>query len=287
MSTEAETIETAAPHMAQSKDMAKLREKLVNAFAERDAAQEQADEDSVQRQLGQTAEEPAETPQATQQAEQKQPEAPKPDPLAEERAKLEADRAELERQRRAFDEHATAAKRELQNQEQQIEQLERFAKDWDESGDKALAERARAQAAKLKVDVNAAKTEVQRAEFRRAQDAVLQAVVKDFPELSKPDSTMTKEMDALLKSRPVLLTYPEGLRDAAQTVDAKLRGSKASQLEKENQELKSQLDKVQRRLQPATGSTASPRGNDAPFQSLPPEQQRARLLARMRRDESF
>lgn len=213
------------------------------------------------------------------------PKTPTPEEIQAERKKLEEDRAEFERQKRDFDERAAAAKREIQSAEQQAEQLERYAKEWEESGDKELAQTARDRAAKLRTDINHAKREASNAEFRRAQEATLRRVVAKFPELSKPDSQFTKDMDALLRSRPAMLSYPEGISDAAEFLAARDAGTRLQASEKENADLRKQVADLQRRLQPASkGATTAPRGEKS-FAQLTPDEQRKRLLDSMRREE--
>jgi chromosome segregation ATPase len=214
-----------------------------------------------------------------------EPKAPTVEELAAEKKKLEAERAELETKRKELDAKATASKREIELSEKQAEQLEAYAKEWDESGDKELAANARARADRIRAEVKNAKTEAARTEFRQAQETVLRQVVTEFPELTKPDSQMTKDMDALLRSRPALLTYPEGIRDAANFLASKTAAGRLQAAQDENAKLKEQVADLQRRLQPATkGQATAPRG-ETPFARLPPAEQRALLLKQMRGQE--
>jgi len=204
-----------------------------------------------------------------------------PEELAAERKKLEEDRAAFERQRQEFDAKAAAAKKEVADAEKQADQLDEFAKEWEADGQKDLAANARARAAKIRNDVAATKLEAQRAEFRQRQNAVLGEVLKEFPDLGKPESSMFKQMDALLKSRPHLLSQPEGLRDAAQFVSAMQAKAQFESIRQENETLKAQLADMQRKLKPATGKPTATRGGETTFEKLTPDQQRAKLLRAM------
>lgn len=205
--------------------------------------------------------------------------------LEAERKKLEQERAELEARRREFDAKAAAAQKDIESAEKQAADLERYAQEWDESGDKELAANARERAKKLRADVQALQREAGRAQFRQAQEAVLRQVVKDHPELSKPDSEMTKEMDALLRSKPALLTYPQGIADAAEIIAAKRARSGLQAVQQENEALKKQVADLQRRLQPGFGRTSAPKGEPS-FTELPAADQRARLLENLRKQDA-
>lgn len=206
------------------------------------------------------------------------------DEIAKEREKLRLERLEFERAKQDFDARAAAARKEIEDAEAQADQLERFAKNWDERGETETAQAARERAATLRANATAAKEEAKRAEFRQAQHAVLRQVVTEFPDLSNPESPMTKQLDELLRFRPALLAYPEGIRDAAHFVASKQQAARSQAIEKENAELKQKVADLERRLQPAPrGSTSAPRG-ERPFDKLSGAEQRDALLRAMRRE---
>lgn len=225
------------------------------------------------------------TPKA--EGEQKKPDEPPAIDLKAEREKLDRERAEFEQRKAAFDAQAAKAKQDLESAEKQAADLERYAKEWDETGEHDLAKTAREKAATIRQSAQAARQESEKAAFRIKQEAVIREVVQMHPELSKPDSQMTKEMDALLRSRPFLLSYPEGIRDAAAFLTARGAMQQTQALQKENADLKAQLDALQKRLRPATskGTPSAPRGQSS-FDQLSKDQQRAQLLNAARKADA-
>lgn len=291
MSDEVEIAQqTSKPDIeAKAKDGQSERDTFLALLAKADGVAEQEEKQAeVDRFADDVAGKEVGEPEAAKGAPSSK--SPEPDPatvLKDERDKLDLERAEFERRKAAFDHQASKAKQDLESADKQAADLERYAKEWDETGEHDLAKTARDKAVTIRQSAQAARQESDKASFRIKQEAVLRDVVKDHPELSKPDSQMTKDMDALLRSKPVLLTYPEGIRDAAVFLTATGAMQQTQALQKENAALKAQLDGLQKRIRPATdkGAPSDPRGQSS-FEQLPKDQQRAQLLASARKADA-
>lgn len=294
MSTE-HTTETAP---TESADRIPTRDELLKLAAQADGIEAPAAEDHTRDSILDRARvedggEP--TPeQKTEPAAEKKAEAT-PDEQARRQQETEAEtkrlaeeRANIERERKELDAAIDRASKDLETAEQQAKRYEEAAQEWEADGKTSMAKEARERAKSLR-EASAKTVEfAKQKQFRHAQNAVLRETVREFPDLAKPDSEMTREMDALLKSRPFLLTYPDGIRDAAQFVAAKGAQKQAQALRDENAKLQAEIAALKARIRPANtrGQSAGPRESGTSLQTMTREQQRQHLLEQARRADA-
>lgn len=202
-----------------------------------------------------------------------------------EKARLDQDRAAFLAEKAKFEVQAATVRDAAQKAAATAEDYERWAGDWEKEGRTDLANSARIRARELRQEAIATQERAKAAELATKRDNVLREVVQQYPDLRNPTTEMFKEMDAILKGRPALMTYPEGIRDAAEFVNAKLQSGRVKSLEAEVSKLKAELQAKERLLQPSRGgTTAAPAGAD--FESLPSDERRKRLMAAMQQSES-
>lgn len=202
-----------------------------------------------------------------------------------EKAKLDQERAAFLSERAKFEAQAATVRDAADKAAASAEDYEKWAADWDAEGRNDLANTARMRARELRAQAVSAKQRAEQARVATARDAVLRETVKLFPDLTKPESPMFREMDAILKSRPVLMSYPEGIRDAAEFVHARLEATRVKDLEGELAKTKQALAEKEKLLQPSRGApSAAPSGGD--FESLPSEERRKRILAGLQAAEA-
>lgn len=196
--------------------------------------------------------------------------------LAEERKAFEADRARLSEQTAKAADHAL--------NKYKPDQYDNLARQFDAEGRAELAQIARNEASRLRAEAQQTEAAAQRDALTRAWRANLTEQIKRHPELNDPASELHKRVDALLKRRPVLFSYAEGIDDAVDAARARLdadgagkvRGEKTA-LENEVAALKRQLAEKEKLLQPAKGGPSAPPKLES-FDEMTPAQQRAYLV---------
>lgn len=220
---------------------------------------------------------------------QPQQEQPKREEKSDERAaktweEINREKAQLQAQR----EEIARAKAELQRTQellgpeakkalQTADDYDRFAKEWAEEGRNDLAQQAKERAAMLRRSAQEAQTQAQAAQLQAAQLKVMREVVTEFPELKDVNGDLHKGVEELMRRRPILNTYPEGVRDAVEAVRAKLEAKSAADLRKEIGELKEKLAAREKLLQPGTGAPSAASVEGANFDSLPIAEREKRL----------
>ena len=107
--------------------------------------------------------------------------------------------------------------------------------------------------------------------------------MNENPDLRNKDSELFKAVDGILKRRPILTTYPEGIRDAVEAAKVHQRAARVDVLEKELAETKQRLAEREKLLQPGTGGPSSSSASGTNFDNLPRGQQREALLDSLRR----
>lgn len=196
-----------------------------------------------------------------------QPNAPESDPKAE-WERIEAEKARLAKEREEIEAARTKPG------EYSPEDYESVAKQFEADGNDELAAKARAEAVRVRQQAHVNK-------LTQAHQASLSEMVKKYPELRDPQSALHRRVDATLKSRPALFSYPEGISDA---IEACVHAERSTQLEaaqKRIAELEVQLSAREKLLHPTSGTpTAAIAGQD--FAKLPPSKQREALLRAMR-----
>ncbi|HTI69667.1 MAG TPA: hypothetical protein VMF06_06860 [Candidatus Limnocylindria bacterium] len=199
---------------------------------------------------------------------------------------LEAEKAKLAEDRRILDTERQRAAEEVAKRQAQSkvgyrpEQYESLARQFEAEGRADLAKLAVEEAARLRTEEQHARAEEARLGLVKSWTGNLNAMMEKHADLKDPKSEVHQRVDQLLKKRPVLFTYPEGIIDAVEAVKAHLAGAKAEALQKEVTALKQQLIEKERLLQPTKGGPTVPSRADN-FEGLPLVQQRAAILREM------
>ena len=165
------------------------------------------------------------------------------------------------------------------------EQYEALARQFETEGRPDLAKMAGEEASRLRSEESQRQASQAREALVKAWSGNLSAMLEKHAELKNPQSEMHRRVDELLKKRPVLFSYPEGILDAVDAVKAYITGARAGALEKEVAALKQQLAEKERLLQPAKGGPAVPSRAEN-FDELPLSQQRAALMREMQSADS-
>jgi hypothetical protein len=234
---------------------------------------------------------PAEPPPSPPDDDPRSPFAKSRDRAAKTWAEIEAEKTRLTEERKALDaDRARIAGQEAKNTastaapKYRPEQYETLARQFDAEGRDDMARIARDEAARLREEAQQARIADQRDALTKAWRANLTEQIKKHPELNDPASELHKRVDALLKSRPVLFSYAEGIDDAVEAIRSRLdadgaekvRGEKSA-LENEVAALKRQLTEKERLLQPAKGGPPAPAKPET-FDDLSLDQQRAVIV---------
>lgn len=204
------------------------------------------------------------------------------DAIKAEREALMAERAAFERERQEFNSRISSLSEDIAKAEKSAEQWERYAREWKEEGRDDLVGPALERAKKIRSEAGQAGERIRQAQLQQQQSAVLAKVVQEFPDLRNKDSELYKGVDKLFQTRPVLATYPDGIRDAVEFVAAKQASAKVAALQKELAETKQRLASREKLLQPATGGPSASVGDGSTFDTLPPDKRRERLMAELR-----
>ena len=196
-----------------------------------------------------------------------------------ERAKLAEERKTLEAERQRPPEQAPAPATDAKSG-YKPEQYESLAKQFEAEGRPDLAKLAQEEATRLRQNETEARAQEARNGLVKAWTGNLNSLIGKHPSLQDPQSEMHQRVDELLRKRPVLFTYPEGILDAVEAVSAYIAGAKAGSLEKEVAALKRQLADAEKLLQPTKGGPAAPPRSEN-FDELPLTQQRSALMREM------
>jgi hypothetical protein len=134
----------------------------------------------------------------------------------------------------------------------------------------------------LRQTARAAAAEAAQARVRNAQQDYLREELRKDPTLGDPKTALYQDVERLLLSRPVLQTYPEGLRDAVEHVRALHASRRVADLESELGKTKESLAAKEKLLHPSTGEApAGASGEPKSFGQLPYEERRKRILAEL------
>lgn len=231
---------------------------------------------------------------------QTQQEQPKPrDEKSDERAaktweEINREKAEIQRQR---EEIARANQDLLKRREELLpeakkametaDDYDRFAKDWAAEGRDDLAQRAKEKAAELRRTAQDAQTQAHAAKLQNAQMQVMREVVTENPELKDKGSELYRGVEELMRRKPILATYPDGIRDAVEVVRSRLEAKSAGDLRKEVADLKAKLAEREKLLQPGTGApSAGASEGTTSFDNLSSAEREKRILASLRDADS-
>jgi DNA repair exonuclease SbcCD ATPase subunit len=246
--------------------------------------------------------EASETPaQSTQAGDGNQPQQGQPKPREEkseeraaktweeinrEKAELQKQREELARQQEAIRRQRQELLPEAKKAMQSAEDYDRMAQEWAAEGRDDLAQRAKERAASLRREAQEAQAQGQAAALQNAQMAVMRDVVTANPELKDKGSELFRGVEELMRAKPILATYPEGIRDAVDVVRSRLEARTAASLRAEVETLKKQLAEREKLLQPGTGAPSAGTSDGKPLEELSGPEREKRILAELRAADS-
>ena len=109
----------------------------------------------------------------------------------------------------------------------------------------------------------------------------LKDLQEQYPELKDSSSEMARGVEIILDQRPRLRAYSEGIQDAVEFVVSKIAAKKVESLQKENGDLKAQVDELTKQ----TSVTGAPPGRESTpknFDDMSQAQQREKLVEALR-----
>ena len=109
--------------------------------------------------------------------------------------------------------------------------------------------------------------------------AQMQEAIRHEPKIGDPDSPISQHLERIIKQNPWLYNVPQGFYRAAEVADMLTKMGSLSELQDENEQLRAQLEKYQRKSQPARGGVASPRYGEKDFDDMDLNEQEAHLKA--------
>ena len=247
------------------------------------APDNQSDEEQVAapEQEAQTQEVEAEAPEQASDAETEKPLTNREkksnerldrnwDKLNEEKAALKKEREELE-----------ALKQQHQDDQTSPDDYRELAERYKEDGETELAELALEKAK----EVEARKTANEQSKVAESIQSNWIENLKDlqeqYPELKDSSSEMARGVENILDQRPHLRAYSEGIQDAVEFVVSKIAAKKVESLQKENGDLKAQVDELTKQ----TSVTGAPPGRESTpknFDDMSQAQQREKLVEALR-----
>ncbi len=192
------------------------------------------------------------------------------DKLNEEKAALKKEREELE-----------ALKQQHQDDQTSPDDYRELAERYKEDGETELAELALEKAK----EVEARKTANEQSKVAESIQTNWTENLKDlqeqYPELKDSSSEMARGVENILDQRPHLRAYSEGIQDAVEFVVSKIAAKKVESLQKENGDLKAQVDELTKQ----TSVTGAPPGRESTpknFDDMSQAQKREKLVDALR-----
>lgn len=195
-----------------------------------------------------------------------------------EREQLQREREEFERQRTT---PPPAEKSPLA--EFSEEALAQYAEDAEADGRHAQAARARAEIERRKAQPPPAPQRQQGSDpvsqerFVAAWKGNLETLTKENPDLGNPQSELYQETAGILKARPILHTYPDGIKDAVTLAKLQKEASAVPGLRKKVTDLEQEVQRLRAATTPAGGAPEQRGGAAKPFEQMSAEEQRASL----------
>lgn len=203
-----------------------------------------------------------------------------------EKAELARNRTELERQRQELEQRRAELLPEAQKAKTTADDYDRMASEWAAEGKDHLAKAAKERAALLRRSAQETEQQAQVAQLRQQQMAVMREVVEANPDLKDTKSALHVEVEKLMRQRPVLASYPDGIRDAVEVARLRLQAGTLEALRRESADLKKRLSEREKLLQPGTGAPSAASVAGDTFDSLPSAERHKRIEAELRAAES-
>ena len=210
--------------------------------------------------------------------------------LTEEKEVLKREREAAATEKAEAESFKTKALQEVkearQNADIRPESYEEVAERFAEEGRDDLAKAARDKAAAMRDSLKKERAEFERNRAETAWAKNFQELVNVSPELATDGSELNSAVKHILKQRPVLQTYPDGIKDAVEVARFYIEGKKAQEITKERDSLLQKVQELEKKLQPG-GASASPIERSKQFDSLGSDAQKEYLLSRFRESDDM
>ena len=132
------------------------------------------------------------------------------------------------------------------------------AKGFREEGREDLAKAAEEKAAKIETEEKQESEKRFREQSEKAWNDNLVQMAEKHPDLKDAGSKLHKKVSELLKTNAVLRSYPLGIVDAVRVATLEIQADDSTGLKDEVEKLRKENADFKKRLQPATGSPATP-----------------------------
>ena len=178
--------------------------------------------------------------------------------IQEEKARQKAERERLESERQAFLREREEARGQKVEKRFDAADYREAAKGFREEGREDLAKAAEEKAARIETEDRQESEKRFREQSEKAWNDNLVQMADKHPDLRDAGSRLHKKVSELLKTNAVLRSYPLGIVDAVRVATLEIQADDSTGLKDEVEKLRKENADFKKRLQPATGSPATP-----------------------------
>lgn len=202
-------------------------------------------------------------------------------------AKLNADKEDLKQREAKVKEREDALEARLKSIEEKMaqpkdepkltaEQCDVLSQKYEESGNFEMAEFAKKEANRLRLEQQSRPAE-KSPEFVRLQQSWWDRAKADVPNIAVKDTDENRAFKRILATEPWLMDHPRGPFYLAQFVKAQAGAAQASRFSDENASLKSELEKLRKATAPSRPGTAASPVSNKRFEDMSLEDQQKAL----------
>jgi hypothetical protein len=105
----------------------------------------------------------------------------------------------------------------------------------------------------------------------------MQQAVRQEPKIADPSSPIAQHLERIIAQNPWIYYIPQGFQRAVEVADMLTKMASLSELQDENEKLRADLERFQRKSQPARGGHAAPRYGEKEFDEMSLDEQEAHL----------
>ena len=190
--------------------------------------------------------------------------------LAEEKAAFEKEREEFYRNKaQQTDEYRDA-------NGQTAKDYERYAQQMEADGEYDKADWAKKQAEKVNTEAKLKAQEADTKAFQEKWSDNFEKAAEENPDLNTRTSDLYQKVEALMRSKPYLTQYPEGILDAVEVAKMQLSKSTEAELRDSLTKTQQELEEYKSKLS-ISGSPPADRPGEASFDNLSDEDQFKKL----------
>jgi hypothetical protein len=107
------------------------------------------------------------------------------------------------------------------------------------------------------------------------------------PEVFNPESPVSAHVQRIIAENPWIYHVPQGFQRAAEVAEMLVKMDSISELQDENEQLRAQLEKYQRKSQPGKSGYAAPRLGEKDFDDMSLDEQEAELRRLTREADNY